>query len=228
MIRIVQVQLPHARWQLARPSSLSEVAPMYRVHGRHFSSCPFQTLGLNSKISAQSTPAYRVEHAVTYEQVQIAFRELALKHHPDTNSNNESGDNSSENFNRIREAFEAIAEGPNGIAVVPDEYSEAEQRKSVNVMNVPDGDREKQKAAQNEQNGFLHSSVNPKIFREVADVAEKMNPGGLDRGGMWQYANMIRNMADKNEDGIPPLRISGIPKTNDEKAGKRRRRRRRK
>jgi hypothetical protein len=32
-----------------------------------------------------------------------------------------------------------------------------------------------------------------------------MNPGGLDKGGMWQYANMIHKIA--KEEGLPPLRV---------------------
>ena len=78
---------------------------------------------------------------------------------------------------------------------------------------------------QNEQNGFLHPSVNPNVLHEVVDVAETMNPAGLDRGGMWQYANMIRNMAKEEGKGLPPLRVGG---GDDAKESENRVRRRRK
>jgi hypothetical protein len=47
-------------------------------------------------------------------------------------------------------------------------------------------------------------------LHEIADISEKMNPGGLDRGGMWQYAKMISNLREKSGgDGLPPLRVEG-------------------
>mmetsp|Transcript_28620 Transcript_28620/g.46914 ORF Transcript_28620/g.46914 Transcript_28620/m.46914 type:complete len:206 (-) Transcript_28620:406-1023(-) len=191
-------------------------------HARGFSSCPFQILGLKSKRRVRSNPA---NHSITYEQVRIAFREMALKHHPDTNSSSASGSNSSNEFTLIREAFEAIAEGPSGMAILRDEHSYMKRYDgNDNEMNVPnDGDRNNYNTFQDEQNGFLDPPVNPQILHEVADVARKMNPGGLDRGGMWQYANMIRNMAEGN--GLPPLRVGGGDDTNEEVEKRLRRRR---
>ena len=35
-----------------------------------------------------------------------------------------------------------------------------------------------------------------------------MNPGGLDRGGMWHYGNMISFLREKSGSaGLPPLRV---------------------
>lgn len=146
---------------------------------RLFSSCPFQVLGLKNKGTA-------------YVQVQAAFRELALKHHPDV-----SGDEkSTKQFIRIKDAFHSIEEGPSGIAVLrddnhcKDQLSSDEKEFDVQCNGV---DVEFIADPWDKHNGLLHPSVNPQILHEIADMAEKMNPGGLDRGGMWQYANMISN-----------------------------------
>ena len=67
------------------------------------------------------------------------------------------------------------------------------------------------------------------MLREVADVATDMNPGGVDKGGMWQYANMIRNMAeDEGKVSRPLLCVDGGEYANNKESGictKRRRRR---
>ncbi|KAL7528472.1 hypothetical protein ACHAWF_002573 [Thalassiosira exigua] len=197
---------------------------------RGLSSCPFQTLGLKrGKRSTQRDPTRREDHSITYDQVRAAFRELALKHHPDTNT---SGGSSKE-FTRIREAFEAIVEGPDGTAVLRDDGAYVERHDNINEndMYVPGAGRESNcNPFQDEQNGFLHPSVNPQIVHEVAEMAEKMNPGGLDKGGMWHYANMIRNMAKGEGKGLPPLRVDGgdsaDAKEGESRIGRRRRRKR--
>lgn len=197
------------------------------------SGCPFQTLGLKSKskrISRSTTPAHRFDHTITYEQVRIAFRELALKHHPDTKKSS-TGSSSSAEFTRIREAFEAIVEGPNGVAILRDDYSyrERSDRKDENEMDVPStGAKKDYNSFDDEQNGFLHPSVNPQVLHEVADVVEKMNPGGLDKGGMWQYANMVHRMAKDESKGLPPLRVGGGSDDDAKEKSSVRRRRRRK
>lgn len=152
---------------------------------------------------------------------------MALKHHPDTNPNS-----SATEFTRIRDAFEAIVEGPSGVAVLRDDHPyldrSEEEGNDVDVPSEAFSD-ETRSVFQDERNGFLHPSVNPQILHEVAEVAEKMNPGGLDKGGMWQYANMIRNMAeDDAKGGLPPLRVGGGDETGRESGTRSRRRRKRK
>jgi len=193
---------------------------------RGFSSCPFQILGLKNRRIIRSSSA---DQSITYEQVRTEFRKLALQYHPDTTSssatqpdtNTTSGScagNTTSKFFLIREAFEAIAEGPNGTAVLRDEHSFVGRRDpDDNVMDVPDcGDTHE--VYRNEED------INPLTLREVADVAKKMNPGGLDKGGMWQYANMIRKMAEENR--LPPLRVGGGDDTQNEETWKRLGRRR--
>lgn len=190
---------------------------------RSFSSCPFQTLGLKSTDHHLSSKAQLKSSApITYEQVRAAYRNLALVHHPDTadKSSSNGSEVDARNFNRIKEAFDAIVEGPGGLAVLRGRHS----AKSSDYYSAKDND-----GANSDNNNvqhhekshtFLHPTLNPSILREVAQVAD-MSPGGLDRGGMWQYANMVRTVAE--EEGLPPLQVGG-----DVEEEKKRRRRRKK
>ena len=90
------------------------------------------------------------------------------------------------------------------------------------------GRREQTISFKDERNGFLHPLVNPQILREVADVAKNMNPGGLDKGGMQQYEDMIHNMAeDEGKVSRPPLRVDGGEDASNKGSGIRVKRRRR-
>lgn len=181
---------------------------------RLFSSCPFQVLGLKNKGTA-------------YVQVQAAFRELALKHHPDVSGHGRS----TNQFIRIKDAFHSIEEGPSGIAVLRDDNHCKDRlsgdEKESDVQCNGD-DVEFIADPRDKHNGLIHPSVNPQILHEIADMAEKMNPGGLDRGGMWQYANMISNLRKKHgSDGLPPLRVEGGDDTTKQESDPRSRTRRR-
>jgi hypothetical protein len=200
------------------------VQPLYpkKLASCRFSSCPFHVLGLNSKRRGVFKTEHREDRAITYDQVQVAFRELAFKYHPDTSR---SVDTEKE-FVRVKDAFKAIEEDQNGIAIIRDDYSYTNRYDSDEQENNDSSIRHENKynAFQDEQNGFLHPSVNPQILHEVAEVANEMNPGGLDKGGMWLYAKMISNM---NASDLPPLRVECVDDANDgNRAGNRRRRRR--
>ena len=104
-------------------------------------------------------------------------------------------------FTKIRQAFEAIVEGPGGLAVLRDQYSESSEEHTTTYASNSNSGNEHPNTTTH-----LHPSLNPSILREVAEVAD-MSPGGLDRGGMWQYAKMVKNMAQ--EEGLPPLRVEG-------------------
>ena len=154
---------------------------------------------------------------MTYEQVRSAFNKLALLHHPDTARRNDGNDRAAGNvkeFTMIRTAFEAIVEGPDGIAVLKSDLS----CESVHSTNSQDNES----TSNRELNGtFLHPSLNPSILHEVAEVASRMNPGGLDRGGMWQYANMVKKA--KEEGGLPDLQLGGGGEAGEKKRRRRRR-----
>ena len=170
--------------------------------------CPFQILGLPSPSSSS------LKCVVKYEDVRIAFRKLALQHHPDTAasqsqhadstlSSSSSSSTNNDTFATIRKAFEDIVEGPNGEAVLRcHDYKKSRQYYNNDDMEI---NRTAVDSSSNDDDSLLHSSINPQILHEVAQVAEEMNPGGLDKGGMWQYANMIHKIA--KEEGLPPLRV---------------------
>ena len=166
------------------------------------------------------TPADRLnQNVVSYKQVQMRFRELAKQYHPDT-AKNKAG--SVDDFNIIRQAFESIKEGEDGVAVLVEDsrfYISQEMNEETSCKDDT--------FSEEEQNGFLHSSVNPSVLHEVAEVARTMNASGLDKGGMWAYATMIRNQAEnKKSKGLPPLRVEGGD-SEDMQQPKRRRRRKR-
>jgi hypothetical protein len=185
---------------------------MHRFVRKRFASsashCPFKVLGLKPTTT-------------TYKEVQLAFRKLALRYHPDTANNNlyQHGDDtdhnngammssSSSSFTEIREAFEAIVEGPNGEAILRNNNDYTVSSSSFNGSYGEESvshNHNKRPPPPHDNNNLFHSSINPQILREVAQVAEEMNPGGLDKGGMWQYANMVNRMA--KEDGLPPLQL---------------------
>ena len=158
---------------------------------RSFSSCPFQVLGLGGT-------HYQSSSSITYQQVHSAFRKLALMHHPDTSQGRNKDSNE---FTRIKEAFDSIVEGPDGIAVLREHSSKVRREHKSN-----DSGESSQHETTNHNASFLHPSLNPSILREVVEVAD-MSPGGLDKGGMWEYARSVQNMA--KEDGLPPLRMEG-------------------
>jgi hypothetical protein len=244
------------RWPMS--ASSDDASPflsgtVHHIHRRSLSSCPFQILGLKSRSDNhhQSSRSPLRNSTITYEEVRVAFRKLALKHHPDTaaastlhqrdktdcKSSSEGTvryttsmkrTESSREFTRIREAFEAIAEGPGGVAVLKGNFTAFSQQ-----QNDTNNDDSKNSFSYDdeEQNGFLHSSVNPQVLHEVAEVARSMNPSGLDKGGMWAYANMIRNMAEDEGKGLPPLRVGNSAddsKNGNDGGGRLGRRRRRK
>ena len=176
-----------------------------------------------------------------YKEVQMAFRKLALRHHPDTASSQQHGDDTEHNimsysFTEIREAFEAIIEGPNGEALLRKnyEYTSSFKHNAQYRDNDKNNNNEMDINSNNNRppphdSDLFHSSLNPQILREVAQVAEEMNPGGLDKGGMWQYANMVNRMA--KEEGLPPLRVGnggGDIEDDRSRSGVARRRRKRK
>mmetsp|Transcript_18269 Transcript_18269/g.30864 ORF Transcript_18269/g.30864 Transcript_18269/m.30864 type:complete len:239 (+) Transcript_18269:130-846(+) len=207
--------------------------------------CPFKVLGLKSPWRNNSNNHPMSLSATTsYKEVQLAFRQLALRHHPDTAGSQQHGygdetdHNSamvSSSFTDIREAFEAIIEGPNGEAIL---RKNNDYTSSFNNQNAQyrDNDEEKynnndNKRPQPHDSDLFHSSLDldPQILREVAQVAEEMNPAGLDKGGMWAYANMVNRMAKR--DGLPPLRVGnggeGVVDEDKSKSGVSRRRRKR-
>ena len=119
-------------------------------------------------------------------------------------------------FVRYRTAFEAIVESDDGSgsAVLREDFdfrklmSEQGPAETPNAQYVPHYD------------DMSHRHIDPQVLREVAELAEDMAPGGLDKGGLWQFAASMREKAKRGD--LPPLQMS-----EDENASKTRTKRRR-
>ena len=66
--------------------------------------------------------------------------------------------------------------------------------------------------------------IDPQVLHEMAQLSEDMAPGGLDKGGMWQFAAAMREKAKRGD--LPPLQVSEGENKSQGKSTRRRRRRR--
>ena len=125
---------------------------------------------------------------------------------------------------RYRTAFEAIVESDDGSgsAILRDDLdfrrlmseqgpAETPNATSTAALHVPNYD------------DAAHRHIDPQVLREVAELAEDMAPGGLDKGGMWQFAASMREKAKRGD--LPPLQMSEGENANKTKARRRRRKR---
>ena len=205
---------------LTRPSCVRTIIPSARSgtrwYGTSKSTCPFATLGL----AKSKEPSYA--------EVKNRFQQLALEHHPDRIAATNQEDSSTNKltsevatlrFVRYRTAFEALVESDDGSgsAVLRDDFdfrklmSEQGPTETPNAQYVPNYD------------DMSHRHIDPQVLREVAELAEDMAPGGLDKGGLWQFAASMREKAKRGD--LPPLQMS--EGENASKAKTRRRRRKR-
>ena len=184
-------------------------------------SCPFVTLG--------------IPRSSSYATVKARFIKLAMKLHPDivekqkkeaTLNNNTT--RTADKFIAVRTAFEAIVESDDGTAVLREgyEYAEAAESKKTGLRE------EEFEAWFHEETGhrvpynyddMSTRHIDPAILREVAAVTEGMSQGGLDKGGMWQYARELQEKAKKGD--MPSLRVSDGGSSSSTSKGRRRRRR---
>jgi len=117
-----------------------------------------------------------VPENTSYANVKSAFLRLALKHHPDMKTG------SAKEFTRIREAFEALREGPNGLCVLHSHHTDN--------STAPWTDESLYKWIHRETGQDLSFRMDSNTRRQVAK-ASTMSQGGLDKGGMWEMARMI-------------------------------------
>lgn len=143
----------------------------------------------------------------SYEAVKKAFAELALKHHPDMPNG------SVQSFTEIRRAFESIQQPPGG-------GSSAVVRQEGKEQEVAWTSEELRRVVWDATGQDLSFVMSAKTRREVANVADTMAPGGLDRGGMWELAKTI----SRQEKSSPSL---DEPKQLDTGGHNKRRRRKR-
>ena len=135
-----------------------------------------------------------------YSAVKKSFLKLAMKHHPDTATakTKEEEESNRETFMKIREAFEALVEGPQGIAV---RRSESDKKWEEDELNS---------WFKNESGGLDMPYMDIQTMKEVAEMTAKIGgeSGGLDRdGGMWTLARMVTQTVEGGGDGSAVLQL---------------------
>ena len=166
---------------------------------------PFSVLGVSSEEQ--------------YSAVKRNFLELAMKHHPDTSKARTKDEEamSREIFIAAREAFEAIVEGPKGVAVLRTESDKKWEEEELNNW------------FRQESGGFDIPYMDPQSMKEVAEMTNTVGgQGGLDRdGGMWTLARMITQNVETGGDGSAILQLEAGAERDRQINGILRRKRRR-
>mmetsp|Transcript_8922 Transcript_8922/g.18535 ORF Transcript_8922/g.18535 Transcript_8922/m.18535 type:complete len:226 (+) Transcript_8922:62-739(+) len=127
-----------------------------------------------------------ISNSATYAEAKQRFLELALKHHPDHASTDDSSEEASpDDFIRFRKAFESLKKTMDG-----------------NITHLKEGESswtDEEFIAwyyeETSQSNDLMFKIDMKTRREVIDVVKQSQAqGGLDRGGVWE---MARRMAEE-------------------------------
>lgn len=134
-----------------------------------------------------------------YANVKRKFLQIAMAHHPDTNSASspEEQNTHKEKFVSARRAFEEIVEGPEGIAILKSESPDHVEEEDLDQWF---------KSETGHDMPFLDAAT----MKEVAEMTETIGgeSGGLDRdGGMWTLARMVSNSVKSGGDGRDILQI---------------------
>eukprot|EP00563_Minutocellus_polymorphus_P015875 CAMPEP_0181050204 /NCGR_PEP_ID=MMETSP1070-20121207/16395_1 /TAXON_ID=265543 /ORGANISM="Minutocellus polymorphus, Strain NH13" /LENGTH=148 /DNA_ID=CAMNT_0023129141 /DNA_START=258 /DNA_END=701 /DNA_ORIENTATION=+ len=112
-------------------------------------------------------------------------------------------------FVRYRTAFEAIVESDDGsgLAVLRDDLDYHKLMSEDHATNnTQSATSTPQEHVPPNYDDLSHRHIDPQILREVAELTEGMAPGGLDKGGMWQFAATMREKAKRGD--LPPLQMS--------------------
>ena len=127
----------------------------YKLRRKPKEPCPFHVLELQKEIP--------------YSHVKKRFLRIAMEHHPDTGNNS---DESRDIFIAARQAFEAIVEGNDGIAILRSESDAHAEEEDLDAWFRA-------------ETGHDMPFMDARTMKEVAEMTETVG-GGLDRdGGMW-------------------------------------------
>ena len=157
-----------------------------------------------------------VARSETYVHVKKSFLKIAMRHHPDTSSSgtDTEKDANKEAFLAARKAFEAIVEGPGGIAILKSESDDYEEEEDLDAWFKM-------------ETGHDMPFMDAQTMKEVAEMTESSDIG-LDRdGGMWTLAKMVTQSVRSGGDGRDMLRLEAGTVRDREIDGVLRRRRRR-
>jgi len=137
-----------------------------------------------------------VSRADSYGQVKKTFVRIAMRHHPDTSASKtpEEQEEHKEKFLAARKAFEAIVEGPDGLAILKTESDDYDEEEDLDAWF---------KAETGHDMPFMDAQT----MKEVAEMTE-CSDIGLDRdGGMWTLAKMVTQSVRSGGDGRDVLRL---------------------
>lgn len=154
--------------------------------------CPFETLGVSSTSEDGSIP---------YSTVKKAFFKLALQFHPDTadkiTDTKAQNQDPAELFHQIRTAFESIIQDPdNPNMAILRPLEDDDESNSIWKDNREFDSWFQQETGHHAPFMF---EMDPETMREVAEMTENNEGGGLDRGGMWHLAKMVSQNYKDNE-----------------------------
>jgi len=134
-----------------------------------------------------------VPNTATYAEAKTAFLELAMRHHPDTATDDDDDDDADgekrgmETFVRYRQAFERIRETEAGGSAVVD----ADGSSSSSAQEWTDEEFIAWYHEEKDRHSGTGVRLDMKTRREVIDVVNRQAQGGLDRGGIWEWARRL-------------------------------------
>ena len=126
------------------------------------------------------------------------FLQLALQYHPDQNStssyDNNSQVSSSEQFIQFRQAFERIREDMDGQAtkttITKEEGNDASSWSDAEFRAWYYN--EQRRSSEEDSNNVMTVQLNTQTRQEVIEAVKSYDAaGGLDRGGIWDWARWI-------------------------------------
>jgi len=167
----------------------------YKTRKKKKQEDPFATLGI-------SLPARKDDQEdddggrISYAEVKRIFLRIAMKHHPDTTEavTRDEQQEHREIFMNARRAFEMIAEGPDGAAVLSTDHEAWQSEEDLDAWF-------------RDQTGHDMPFMDAQTMKEVAEMTETVG-GGLDRdGGMWTLARMVTENVKKGGDGTSLLQL---------------------
>jgi hypothetical protein len=172
--------------------------------GKKEQDCPFVVLGLSSTplhTTRNKDGSSSGDRGISYATVKKTFLKIAMARHPDTSTSKtkDEQEKDKEIFLVSLHAFEKIAAGPDGVAVLRSElegYRDAHEQDDLNAW------------FKQETGGFDMPFMDARTIKEVAEMTETIG-GGLDRdGGMWTLARMVTESAKSgNGDGMSILQL---------------------
>jgi hypothetical protein len=193
-----QQQQQHKRWLATYGGGNKGYYKHSLGRGKKEQDCPFVVLGLSA---TPLNPKDGGDRGISFTTVKKTFLKIAMARHPDTSKSKTKDEVELDKkiFLASLQAFEKIAAGPDGVAVLRSELEGYQEDESENDLNA---------WFKQETGGFDMPFMDARTIKEVAEMTETIG-GGLDRdGGMWTLARMVTESAKSgNGDGMSILQL---------------------